>query len=629
MGMIFSTLRKSKKVLFHTYFLFLSRRKRLPADHADEIQRAIENLQNSILNKEKTQAKEQAKYCQNLTHKYLKKPFFLQLISVIFGLAFALGVALIIRQDWFELYEIPTGSMRPTLEEKDRLVVTKTSFGINIPFSAGHFYFDPELVKRMGIFCLTSENMDIRDSDTMYFYIFPGKKQLVKRMIGKPGDLLYFYGGKIYGIDKEGTDISPELQLDILKHIEYIPVMSLEGNVSLLDPTKSQSGELFRSAIIHQMNEPIARLNVLNDRRLEGELLKLGPIHDPQAPVPKSYGQLWGINNFAAGRLLTIDQAKQIASKLGLQLSQGVLYLELKHHPSLKALRLGRDPYGRIRPMLHLSTSLIPLSEDHVRLLFSNLYTARFIVKNGHAMRYSYMQKTIPMHFLVPLPGVPDGCYEFYNGKVYEIGWEGIPKVLSASHPLSQFSLEKARLLYNHGFDFDIRRDMNPDSGETARAIYFRDGDLYTMASVLIKKEDSLLQAFVAQENLRRAQSNIQNPYEPFLDEGAPVNQEGKIDLQKLKQYGLLVPNQSYFALGDNHAMSGDSREFGFVPQANLRGAPFFIFFPPGNRFGIPNQPPYPWITFPKVLVAAVALCIFIGWYIWHRRRHRLPLKWT
>ncbi len=627
--MYFWTLRKAKKILFHTYFLFRSKRKKLSEEQAKEIQRAVEALQNSILNNQKDQAKEHAKQCQMVAHKYLKKSFLEQSVEIILGLAFALAIALVIRQDWFELYEIPTGSMRPTLKEQDRLMVTKTTFGLNVPFSPGHFYFDPSLVERMGIFCFTAENMDIKDQDTMYFYIFPGKKQLVKRLIGKPGDLLYFYGGKIYGVDKEGNDISSELQLDSLNHIEHIPVMSFEGNVTLLDAAKSLSGELYRSAIIHQMNEPIARLNVLNDRRLEGELLKLGSTHSSQAPLPKNYGQLWGINNFAAGRLLTVDQAKQIASKLNLTLADGVLYLELKHHPSLKALRLGKDPYGRLRPMFYLSTSLIPLSEDHVRSLFSNLYTARFLVKNGYAMRYSYIQKMSPMHFLIPLPGVPDGCYEFYNGKIYEIGWQGIAKTLDSSHPLSQFSIEKTRLLYNHGFDFDIRAALNPENGETARSIYFREGALYTMASVLLKKEDSVLQAFTQQENLRKTSANMQNPYEPFLDEGAPMNQEGKIDLQKLQQYGLLIPSQSYFALGDNHAMSGDSREFGFVPQANLRGAPFFIFFPTGSRFGIPNQPHYPWMTFPKVLVSSIALCIFLGWYMWHRRRHKLPIKWN
>ena len=34
------------------------------------------------------------------------------------AIAIALVVATLVRQTWFELYEIPTGSMRPTLKKK-------------------------------------------------------------------------------------------------------------------------------------------------------------------------------------------------------------------------------------------------------------------------------------------------------------------------------------------------------------------------------------------------------------------------------------------------------------------------------------------------------------------------------
>ena len=100
-----------------------------------------------------------------------------------------------------------SGSMRPTLKEKDMLLVSKTDFGINIPLQAKHLYFDQDLLKRGSIVIFTSKNLDISDQNMLYFYLFPGKKQLVKRLIGKPGDILYFYGGRIYGIDKHGNEI--------------------------------------------------------------------------------------------------------------------------------------------------------------------------------------------------------------------------------------------------------------------------------------------------------------------------------------------------------------------------------------------------------------------------------------
>lgn len=41
----------------------------------------------------------------------------------------------------------------------------------------------------------------------------------------------------------------------------------------------------------------------------------------------------------------------------------------------------------------------------------------------------------------------------------------------------------------------------------------------------------------------------------------------------------LLVPPDSLMALGDNRDASFDSRNYGFIPRANLRGSPLFIYY--------------------------------------------------
>ena len=41
------------------------------------------------------------------------------------------------------------------------------------------------------------------------------------------------------------------------------------------------------------------------------------------------------------------------------------------------------------------------------------------------------------------------------------------------------------------------------------------------------------------------------------------------------------VPQDSFFVLGDNSAQSSDSRNWGFVPQKNLSGRAFLIWWPP------------------------------------------------
>jgi signal peptidase I len=115
--------------------------------------------------------------------------------------------------------------------------------------------------------------------------------------------------------------------------------------------------------------------------------------------------------------------------------------------------------------------------------------------------------------------------------------------------------------------------------------------------------------------------------YTPFIDNGPPFTQTGTLDIDLIKRYGLQIPDKMYLALGDNHAMSGDSRIFGFVPQDNLRGGPTWIFWPPGPRWGAPNQPPYPWFTLPTIAVWGTAIVIFGIYWAIHRRRTRLPVK--
>ena len=184
------SIKKSKQILLQTFHIFQKKKKKLPPDVRSQIKQSLLSLQNEILENHGERADELARKVESLSHLHLKKTPFDQIRELVFALGFALVVAVLIRQLWFEFYEIPTGSMRPTLKEKDRLVVSKTNFGINTPLSPSHLYFDPSLVKRNGIAVFTGENMDIPDVDTMYFYLFPGKKQYIKRNLGKPGDIL-------------------------------------------------------------------------------------------------------------------------------------------------------------------------------------------------------------------------------------------------------------------------------------------------------------------------------------------------------------------------------------------------------------------------------------------------------
>ena len=623
------SLKKCKKILISSYHLWRKKKKSLPSAVAIQVQGDLKRLQQDILHKNRGEASFLAEKCQEYSNGILKKSSFEQGRDFFFALVFALVVALLIRQVWFELYEIPTGSMRPTLKEKDRLMVSKTDFGINLPFSTGHLYFDPNLAKRAGIIVFTAENLPIHDPDTLYFWVIPAKKQLVKRLMGRPGDILYFYGGKIYGIDKEGRDISNQLQLPQLGKIDHIPFLAFEGKVIPSEPFRSPIGNGYRMAIIHQINEPIARLTFLGNNRLEGEMLHAPRIHDRNSPPVKQYHELWGIGNYALARIVRKEDVKHLAEKHGISLDEEKLYLELKHHPDLKQLEFGKDLHGTLRPQFILNTSIIPLDESHLKEIFNHLYTSRFVVKNGFAFQYrlgeSYKYGT-RQEIAVHLDGIPDGTYEYYYGQAYVIKWGGIAVKLKSTHPLMRYSADLAEKFFNFGVDFD-KRYAQGSHFNTERFAYFREGELFLMGNPIFKKGEDVLSRFIDKEKQRESESNIQNRYDPFIDNGPPLLETGELDIEKIKRYGLLIPPEMYLGLGDNFSVSADSRDFGFIPQTNLRGGPSFIFWPPAERFGPPNQPSYPWLTIPNVIVWILGLTCIGIWWIFYRRHHYLPLK--
>ncbi|MDJ0651836.1 MAG: signal peptidase I [Simkaniaceae bacterium] len=610
-------LKKSLHVFKYALKLYRKKKKKLPESVQGEIAKTLNQLQEKILEKERSEADHLAKKAERLLSLHLKKSAFERGRDFTIGLALALLVAVAIRTMWFELYEIPTGSMRPTLEEKDRLVVSKTTFGINIPLKRGHLYFKRDLVLRNGTVIFTGAKMDIHDVNTVYFSLFPGKKQFVKRLIGKPGDVLYFYGGQIFGIDEQGNDISKELNPEFLSKIDHIPYIRFNGKMEM--SPKPTIG-VHAATTIRQMNIPVARLSLTTTHKPVGELFHPLEIDD-------DYYDLWGFEDYGIARLLTKEQVKACTDLPQTQIKEAPLYMEIIHHPSAKHPKIYKDHMGGLKPVVGTTSSVIPLTETHLKTLMDNLYTARFIVKDGKASRYGSPIKAGQDCKICPeLKGVPDGTYEFYYGKGYQVHFGGILKELPKDHPLCTFNLERIQLLYNLGIEF-----MNHYAPHTkdqyllpSRYVYYRNGDLYAMGAPLMTEKDPTLIRFIHEEYLRQANDGF---HIPFDDPGPPLLDNGEIDKSLIQQYGITVPKKKYMVLGDNHAMSSDSRDFGFVDQKNLRGAPSFIFWPVGNRLGPLNQVDYPFFNSPRFAVWCLALIGFGTYSIFHRRRNKLPQK--
>lgn len=604
------SLRKADKILHTLYTAFRRKRKRLSAEQQESFRGQLRALRDAIRAKDRNNAHHLALEAEESAHHLFPKKTWDVVREIIVAVVLAIVVATVIRQMWFEPMEIPSGSMRPTYEEFDRLLVRKTTFGLNIPMTPAHFCFNPDLVKRTGVFIFTSEDMDIPDQDTTYFG-FPSKRRLIKRVMALPGDTIYFYGGQIYGIDEGGNDLPILRAAPYLQGIDHLPFITWDGKVNA-----SRKETLFK-----QFNLPAGRLS-LQEGKLRGDVFN-GQEWIPDQPFKANdeaihtYSDLYGMRNIATGRLLTSRQAAAYSEAPLDDLSDAPLYLELRHHPSLT---YPKPQLFHSRPTLTPQVSLVPLSEHRLDTLMSTLYTTRFIVEDGRAFadrikNGPYRTSPYRPHFA----NVPNGRYEFYYGKGYSVDFGGILTLLPADHPLLARTPANVQRLYNLGIEFSTH--YTPTSRNQAafpaRYAYFRNGTLYTMGGPILQPDDPTLVVFLANEEKRASRSTPSRPYLPFKDYGPPPSADF------IRTFGLKLPPELYLALGDNAAASGDSRIFGFVPAENIRGTPGLLLWPPGPRWGTLSQPSYPWFNGARLIVWIIAILFGIGYYTWRHRRLR------
>ena len=616
------SLNKSRRILHSSYKLLKSKKILSYPDTQKELLEILQQLEEAVLDQNREDASLLAKQAQVIQKRFPRSKT-CAVCDLICTLTFAAALAFLIRQFWFELYEVPTGSMRPTILEQDRILVSKTTFGLRLPFSNKSIGYTPESITRGELVVFTVGDLPIPNADTKYFGFIPGKKRYIKRCMGKPGDTLYFYGGKIYGIDHRGAPI-------IFKNTEtlyHVPYISFDGTTEICSRSEDQTDVIFNQfympcgKISLPQNSPYGQFFYKNEWRNDTPSALKEPHNEPM-----SYSDLFGIKNFAMVRILTKKQAA-LAHMLPSPLAE--TYLEIAHTPNLSYPHPHLHPFEtQLIPTIEPMKTLLPLRKEHIHLIRNNLTTSRFTVIDGYAYKYQptpINTSGVARMFALSMPDIPDGCYEFSKGDVFKIHLGGFRTKLKQPHTLTQLRDARVIDLFNCGISFHtVYIPKNPQCAPFPnRYAFFNQGNLFVMDSPVFIESDPALQKFVLAEKEKELQSSEEKPYIAFVDRGPPPESKKEF-VSFVSNFGLKIPEGHVLVLGDNCPMSADSRDFGFVPVENLLGSPVGIFWPI-NRVGLLSSNLTP-ISFPGYIVNGLALgvCIyFIGLRI-YRRNHKL-----
>lgn len=154
-------------------------------------------------------------------------------IAVVVG---ALVVALVVKTFLFQAFYIPSASMEPTLEKGDRVLVNKVSYKAH----------------------------DVRRGDVVVFELPAGSvgpdgiKDLIKRVIGLPGDTIETRDGAVYINDRRLSE-------------PYLPSGTLTGA-----PADGTNPEIRRQVV------PDGRVFVMGDNRSNSHDSR----YDDRGPIP-------------------------------------------------------------------------------------------------------------------------------------------------------------------------------------------------------------------------------------------------------------------------------------------------------------------------------------------------------
>jgi len=186
---------RAKRLIKEAKFLLKRKAKSVTPEGRKEVEECIAELELARSKKAKKQIEKGKIALRKAVARHIPRTRLDVVGEYAYSLATAVLIALLIRRFAIEPFKIPSGSMIPTLQIGDKILVNKYLYGLRIPFTKTRFV-GVSKPKRWDVIVFTTQG--IRNASQ-----YP--KNFVKRVVGLPGETLEIREGDIYRCLSDGN----------------------------------------------------------------------------------------------------------------------------------------------------------------------------------------------------------------------------------------------------------------------------------------------------------------------------------------------------------------------------------------------------------------------------------------
>lgn len=144
----------------------------------------------------------------------------------------ALIVAVLVKSFLIQVFWIPSGSMKETLQVGDRVIVNKLAYRVGEPSRGDVVVFEPETLERESLVTKVSRNL------LESVGLRTPQSDLIKRIIGLPGETIELRDNQVYidGLPIDEPYLPPNMQND-----DFGPQMIPAGHYFVMGDNRSSS----------------------------------------------------------------------------------------------------------------------------------------------------------------------------------------------------------------------------------------------------------------------------------------------------------------------------------------------------------------------------------------------------